>query len=358
MTAEQVTLRLRELGRGDHARFFGGVPAHAAAGGLAFSGVHQAMLRALYADGGPEAVEGYLADAGARSAAWDAWRRVDAPPVAAEELRELLAGAEIAILDDAGWGAYRAVDAVVCRGERVPVLVDDGAASVGARRRFAFARGSGEELFLQRLPVRTLHATLVAPAASAEFLGRSGGAARAELASVAGDAEQALLRAFVLHEQGHRLEDDRSSVIATLRDLGEDPARHAVIDAPSPERLRAWPRIEAGAGDLRDVTFVLGDLLANTVAWEAGLDADALAALRAVNRLTVPEGAPRRVPRGNAAFVSFARDDDAAGLSRLVASLLRDCAADPRSAAARLGELEAETTRAVHAGDRRTATPR
>ncbi|MGW0708938.1 hypothetical protein ACWD4G_23815 [Streptomyces sp. NPDC002643] len=87
---------------------------------------------------------------------------------------------------------------------------------------------------------------------------------------------------FTAHEAGHTLRvDDQTPLRDLLTRTGHNPADAFQHGFPTRHQLRAWRRVQAGTASTADITFVLGDALANATSALALPPADPVSAVRA-----------------------------------------------------------------------------
>jgi hypothetical protein len=130
---------------------------------------------------------------------------------------------------------------------------------------------------------------------------------------------------FISHELGHSLRIRGKSPILDLgKEFGFSPDDVFRGGLPNKYEIAGWQRIVEGRGAIKDVTFVLGDLLANATLWLSGAPEDTINMLRAFTWLLVrPPSGHATCPRGNTAFLRFTGLGERDGLMNILRTIFR-----------------------------------
>ncbi|MGW0334284.1 hypothetical protein ACWD0J_20850 [Streptomyces sp. NPDC003011] len=297
------------------------------------------VLREIYRHQGPDATEDFLARPDARAALLgEAIRRLEStdyqrlaghgitpdtvttsPREALQAAQALLPGTEQGRQEDdlALWANTRSFAALridepaafTRYGHRFRPTTEIAASSYG-RGYYAFSVPGNDGFLMQPAAIavvarvyahlaRTSPGDLPSGLTAAQRIGI--GRLTALDAWYQGPIEDLLSEMFTAHEAGHTL---RMDGYAPLRDLltktGHDPDEAFQHGFPTPHQLKAWSRLQAGAASTADITFVLGDALANATSALALPPGDPISAVRAAYLWQIispprPTGAPRGI---------------------------------------------------------------
>lgn len=157
-----------------------------------------------------------------------------------------------------------------------------------------------------------------------------------------GPLEELLSGMFTAHEAGHTLRmDDQAPLRDLLTRTGHDPDEAFQHGFPNRHQLKAWSRLQTGTASTADITFVLGDALANATSALTLPPGDPISAVRAAylwQIISPPR--PTGAPRGIATSLRLEERIAVGELLDDLTALLQAAHTQPATVAQRIQDLE------------------
>lgn len=156
---------------------------------------------------------------------------------------------------------------------------------------------------------------------------------------------QGLCEEFLIaHELGHTFRYKGCQPIIDLAQAaGFSPTDLYMADFPTARDMNAWKRVVAAQHTLRDVTFLLGDMLANMTILIGGLPQNTITALRAFNWWLVTPPTSLSRPRGNITFMVYSALRKPIEILPKLAAIFSSVRTAPQRTAQLMQELELES---------------